>query len=189
MRHLTACKVSVSLSLLKWNYFFVVSLNYCCQHIFRGTIRKIISFFVQFKSRETNWNFIGYQMPQFMIVLILHIYSLNLSWIKKMCIFEEYGAFKTASRNFLVIRPFLYIAVILKQFPKTARNISSGFILFAIMLLIVYWNRFETMDLSKSEMEVTGWTRYSSKTLRYVTWNLRIIQQLHERGKRPWICL
>ena len=33
------------------------------------------------------------QMPHFMIVLILYINLLNLSWIKKVSIFEEYGAF------------------------------------------------------------------------------------------------
>ena len=32
-------------------------------------------------------------MSHFMIVLILYINLLNLSWIKKMSIFEEYGAF------------------------------------------------------------------------------------------------
>ena len=33
-------------------------------------------------------------MPHFVIVLILYINLLNFSWIKKMSIFEEYGAFK-----------------------------------------------------------------------------------------------
>ena len=33
-------------------------------------------------------------MPDFMIVLILYINLLNVSWIKKCPIFEEYGAFK-----------------------------------------------------------------------------------------------
>ena len=32
-------------------------------------------------------------MPQFMIILIPCTNLLNLSWIKKMSIFEEYGAF------------------------------------------------------------------------------------------------
>ena len=32
-------------------------------------------------------------MPYFMIVFILYINLLNLSWIKKKSIFEEYGAF------------------------------------------------------------------------------------------------
>ena len=35
----------------------------------------------------------GYQIPHFMVVLILYINLLNLSWIKKKTIFEEYGAF------------------------------------------------------------------------------------------------
>ena len=34
-------------------------------------------------------------MPHFMIVLIPYINLLNLSWIKKMSIFEEYGAFNS----------------------------------------------------------------------------------------------
>ena len=33
-------------------------------------------------------------MPQFMIIFIPYINLLNLSWIKKMSIFEEYGPFK-----------------------------------------------------------------------------------------------
>ena len=33
-------------------------------------------------------------MPHFMIIFIPYINLLNLSWIKKMSIFEEYGAFK-----------------------------------------------------------------------------------------------
>ena len=44
--------------------------------------KKIISFLIQFKKRETNWNFTGCQMSHFMIVLILCFNLLNLSWIK-----------------------------------------------------------------------------------------------------------
>ena len=36
-------------------------------------------------------------MPYFMIVLISYINLLILSWIKKMSIFEEYGAFNANS--------------------------------------------------------------------------------------------
>ena len=46
------------------------------------------------RKRETNWNFTGCQMTHFMIVLILFINLINLSWIKKISIFEEYEVFK-----------------------------------------------------------------------------------------------
>ena len=46
------------------------------------------------QKQETNWNFTDCQMPHLMTVLVLYINLLNLSWIKKMSIFEEYGAFK-----------------------------------------------------------------------------------------------
>ena len=38
-------------------------------------------------------------MPHFMIVLILYINLSNLSWIKQMSIFEEYGSFKPMQRE------------------------------------------------------------------------------------------
>ena len=57
--------------------------------------KKIISFFDPVPERETNWNFTGCQVPHFIIVLIPYINLLNLSWIKKNCLFfEEDGAFK-----------------------------------------------------------------------------------------------
>ena len=86
MWHPTACKISVSRSILKWirneKIFFIVSMNWL--HYFRDTI-KIISF----QERDTNWNFTGYQMLHFVIILIPYINLLNLSWI-----LEEYGAYK-----------------------------------------------------------------------------------------------
>ena len=46
--------------------------------------------------------FTGCQVPHFAIVLIPSINLLNLSWIKKMSIFDEYGAFNSVkySRNY-----------------------------------------------------------------------------------------
>ena len=40
-------------------------------------------------------------MPHFMTVFILNIDLLNLSWIKKMSIFEEYGALNRSSSEIL----------------------------------------------------------------------------------------
>ena len=60
--------------------------------------------FISFQERETNWNFTGWQVPHFMIVLIPYI-NLCINTIyqfikpfldNKMSIFEEYGAFKWA---------------------------------------------------------------------------------------------
>ena len=49
---------------------------------------------ILFQEGEINWNFTGYQVLHFMIVLIPYINLLNLSVIRKMSIFEENGAFK-----------------------------------------------------------------------------------------------
>ena len=45
------------------------------------------------QKRETNRNFMGFQMLHFMTLSILYINLLNISWIKKISTFEEYGAF------------------------------------------------------------------------------------------------
>ena len=34
------------------------------------------------QNQEMNWNFTGFQMPHFMILLLLYINLLNISWIK-----------------------------------------------------------------------------------------------------------
>ena len=83
---------------MKWCFFFsyiwinVVNIN--------SEIRWKKSFSIHFKTRETNLNFTGCQMPHLMIALILYINLLNLSWIK-MSIFEEYGAFVRSILNCL----------------------------------------------------------------------------------------
>ena len=71
MLHLTACKISVSLSFLKWNDFYrifelmlpILIQRYDKTHFIFDPVQKL----------ETNWNVTGYQMPHFMIVLILYI--------------------------------------------------------------------------------------------------------------------
>ena len=80
------------------------------------------------QKRETNWNFTGFQMSHFMIISILYINLLNLSWIKKKCLFffffffEEYGAFKRQSKCFKAwVYHFDYIyriPVLLKETTK-----------------------------------------------------------------------
>ena len=73
---------------------FIVSLlptliqRYCKNYFIFDPVQK----------RETNWNLNGSQMPHFMIVL-LYINSLNLSWIKKKCLFL---------RNMEPLRPSSY---------------------------------------------------------------------------------
>ena len=56
--------------------------------------KKIISCFIQFKKERLTEVLQAVRCPIFMIVLILYITLLNLSRIKNMSIFEEYGAFK-----------------------------------------------------------------------------------------------
>ena len=91
MWHLTACKISVSLSVLKWNDF----LSYLWINVanINSEIRQKSFHFWSIQKRGTGWNCTGCQMPHFMILLILYFNWLNLSRVKKMSIFEEYGAF------------------------------------------------------------------------------------------------
>ena len=72
-----------------WNdmIFFIVSLNWCCQHEFRYTIKNHF-IFDPVQKRETNWNFTGCQMPHFMIVLIIYIHQFIKPFLdKKISIF------------------------------------------------------------------------------------------------------
>ena len=88
MWHLIAWKISVSLLFLNWLKNEMVFLSYLWININLEIVKKIISFLIQFKKQETKRNFIGCQVPQFMIVLIPYINLLNLYWIK-MSILEE----------------------------------------------------------------------------------------------------
>ena len=82
MWHLTACKISVSLSFFKWNDFLsYLWINVANINLEIHVRLKII--FDPYQKRETNWNFTGCQVSHIMIVLILYINLLNLSWIKK----------------------------------------------------------------------------------------------------------
>ena len=83
MLHLTASKISVSLWFFNW-----IKNEKSLQHLFRDTIKKIISL----QEQETNWNFTGCQVPHFMIVLIPYI-NLSSFFDNKMSIFKEYRAF------------------------------------------------------------------------------------------------
>ena len=74
MAHLTACRISVSLSFLNWIKNEMIFLSYLWINV--ANIDAV-------QKWETNWYFIGCQMPHFMIVLIPYIYLFNLSWEKK----------------------------------------------------------------------------------------------------------
>ena len=98
------CKISVSLSFMKWNNFYRISKFMLVTLIQRYDIRKIISFFIQFKRRGANWNITGCRMPHFMIVLILYINLLNISWIRKYLFLrnmEPLSIFNFATSNLL----------------------------------------------------------------------------------------
>ena len=60
MWHLTACKISVILSFLKWSDFYCIS-ELMLQILIHRYNKKIISF----QEWETNWNFADCQMPIF----------------------------------------------------------------------------------------------------------------------------
>ena len=86
MWHLTACRISVSLSFLKWNDFLsYLWLNVA--NISSDTMYNKNHFIFDLaQKRESNWNVTGCQMPQFMIVLIPYINLLNLCWILIDCV-------------------------------------------------------------------------------------------------------
>ena len=94
----TACKISGSLSFLKWNAFF-----YHISELMLPTLSQIYDenhfIFDSVQKRETNWIFTSCQMPHF----IYYINLLNFSWIK-MCIFEGYGAFNCLAFLFSILR-------------------------------------------------------------------------------------
>ena len=61
------------------------------------------------QNRETNLNFTGCQMPHFMIVLIPYQF-INLSWIKKMSILKEHGAFSKQKLSYGIFHSISYIS-------------------------------------------------------------------------------
>ena len=88
MWHLTACKISVSLSFLYWikNEMIFYRTSELMLAILIQRYGKNHFIFYPVQERETNWNFTGCQVPHLMFVLIPHIYLSNLSWIIK-CLF------------------------------------------------------------------------------------------------------
>ena len=90
MRHQTACKIQLVSRF--WNEMILYHIS----ELMLPYDRKSFNF-DPVQKRETNWNFTGFQMPYFMIILTLYFSLLNVSWIKKMSTFVEYGAFKTGA--------------------------------------------------------------------------------------------
>ena len=68
------------------------------------------------QKRETNWNFTGSQMAYFMIALILYKNLSNFFWIKKMSIFEEYGAFNMCKYLGQIRCPIFFFSHLYKIF-------------------------------------------------------------------------
>ena len=81
MWHLTACKISVSLSFLNWIKNEMIF--YHISELMLATLIQRYDKVISFQEWETNWNFTGCQVPHFMVVLIPKINLLNLSWIIK----------------------------------------------------------------------------------------------------------
>ena len=92
MWHLTVCKISVSLSFLKWNDFYRIS------ELMLGTLiprysKTIILFLIQFKKERLT------EILKAVRYHILWSYNTIYQFIKsflnrKMSIFKEYGTFK-----------------------------------------------------------------------------------------------
>ena len=82
MWHLSACKISVSLSFIKMKYNMHYGdqneIIYRISELMLPTLiqrydKKNHFIFDPLQKRETNWNFTGCQMPHFMIKLIYYI--------------------------------------------------------------------------------------------------------------------
>ena len=107
-------------------FFFILSLNECCQHssLIQRYDKKNHFIFDAVQKRETNWNFTGCQMPYFIIILIPYINLSNLSWIKKMSIFEEYGFFKAFIFNQRLI---FFLILHKKRYVYSSESIRGAF--------------------------------------------------------------
>ena len=96
MQHLTACKISVSLSFLSWikneMIFYHIS-ELMLATLIQGYYKKLFHF-----KNERLTEIL--QVPHFMIVLIPYINLSNLFLDNKMSIFEEYGAFKSLPKKY-----------------------------------------------------------------------------------------
>ena len=103
MWHLTACKISVSLSFLNEikNEMSFYRINVANIYSIK-TIKKKSFCFDPVKKCETNWIFTGCQMPRFMIVYYTINQFMELSLDKKL-FFEEYGTFLNLSGFFLLM--------------------------------------------------------------------------------------
>ena len=80
MRHLTACKISVSLLFLNWiwnKWFFIESLNQCCLQIqVRETNSNVIAFKVHPWTFTTPWANSAYDK----LVIVSYFFSENRLW-------------------------------------------------------------------------------------------------------------
>ena len=85
MWHLTACKISFSLSFLNWNKNEMIIWSYLWIML-AILIQRYDNKSFNFKNERLIEIFTGCQVTHFMIVLIPHINLLNLSWVIK-CLF------------------------------------------------------------------------------------------------------
>ena len=91
MWQVTACKISVSLSFLKWikSEIIFYRISELMLPILIQRYVKNHFILIRFKNEKLTENFTGFQVPHFMI-----IYQFIKPFLdNKMSIFEEYGAF------------------------------------------------------------------------------------------------
>ena len=86
MWHLTACKILVSLPFWKLDKKNEMIFYRIAKLMLVTLIQRYDKNIFSFQERETSWNFTGFQLSHFVIVLIPYINLLNLSWIIK-CLF------------------------------------------------------------------------------------------------------
>ena len=132
-----------------------------------------------FPKRGSYRNFTGCQMPHFMILLILYINLLNLSRIKQMSIFEEYGAFNAQIIAITPDRACFPTHTVRKEeaiYSHKLNSTSSGMRALDHMIQsrkhqpLCYLDTSGTTDFLLNLMKPKGdkdkiWTRYFSKLI------------------------
>ena len=168
MWHLTACKISVSLSVLNWVMIFYLTLTTLIQRHDKKSFH--------FKTEKLyNWNFTGCQVPYFMTVLTLYINLLNLSWIIKCLFFEEQGAFLRLIRAGAVrmsVSPHFFVTCVKRYFQVSSckRTLlyvcsDSGLLTFVLFRSHSSWEALLHWELSKKTTRKISRGKYIQSNL------------------------
>ena len=100
--------------------------------------------FIPFQERETNWNFTGFQVPHFMIVLIPHINLLNLSYIIKYLFLRTMEPLRAILFTLLIMSNILFSLniIICGSVIKFVRRFCFFLIICLFGLVLNYTNRY-----------------------------------------------